>query len=379
MKRLLFSPGFPPFIGGQPSYMYARCLAAPEGLEVIAARCDGCEEFDARQSFVIYRFDYSYAPASPMFEPFRRILQLQQTASILKHIMAQRRYDVLEVGTVFPGAIVAQWLPQRRDFYLVSYALGDDVLRPQRTWYARPLFYQALKKVDLFVAISRYTKKLLLDVGVPSDRVVIIQPPIDQERFTKQGNGASIRAILPPHDLILLTICRLSKKKGVDRIIELMPRLKRRFPGLLYVVGGDGEDLPRLRMLAHRYNVADSVIFLGRVPEERLVDVYAAGDVFVMLTQADLRRGRVEGFGIAFLEAGSQGLPVIGPKEGGSTDAIINGVTGYLVDPYDLNDIESRIVELLSDPDLRRKFGEAGRERAFQPTDWSPLLNLGKV
>jgi phosphatidylinositol alpha-1,6-mannosyltransferase len=372
VRRLLFSPGFPPMVGGQQNFMLARCVAAPEGLTVVAADCEDSREFDARQSFEIHRFAYPWL--SPRFGPLRRALQLQRTAHILSRFLARRRYDVVELATVLPGGIVAHKPFRRRDFYLISYALGEDIEQPPKRWYVAPVFRRTLKRVDLFVAISQYTKGILMEMGVPPERIVIIHPPIDRDRFSRAGNGSMIRADLPPHDLILLTICRLEKKKGIDRIIELMPRLMKQFPGLLYVVGGEGEDLPRLQMLAARCGVSDRVVFLGRIPGDQLADVYAAGHVFVMPTRRRPKYGESEGFGIVFLEAGSQGLPVIGSSQGGCADAITDGVTGYLVDPNDLNEIESRVSELLSNPDLRRKLGEAGRRRAFEPTDWSPLL-----
>lgn len=375
MKHLLFSYGFPPSTGGIQNYMYARCRVKPKDLEVVAAKFPGYKEFDARQDFVVHRFNYPWKAST--FGPLGRIFQLQRTISTLRRIFKRKQYDVLEVSTIFPGAVAALRLSQRRNFYLVSYAHGDDILHPMRTWYAKPLFRKALKNVDLFISNSRYTKRILINLGISSDKIVIIHPPLDQECFNKHGDVTWLKAKLPPHDLILLTICRLAEKKGIDQVIMLLSHLKKRFPRLLYVVGGEGRDLPRLKMLVRKYNVNDSVVFLGYVPSDKLVNVYAASDVFIMPTREVPNIGEVEGFGIVFLEAGSQGIPVIGPKQGGSADAIIDGISGYLVDPYDIKDIESRIVELLSNPCLRRKLGEAGKKRAFQSADWSPLFNLG--
>lgn len=374
-RRLLFSPAFPPSIGGIQNYMLSRSLAAPEGLEVIASKFGGWEEFDKRQNFVVHRFSYPWL--HPKVGVFRRILQLWRSAQILNRVLKQKNFDVVETMPVFPGAVVAQRLRKRRNFLLVSFVAGDDMLRPLVTWYSARVFRKTLQSVDLFVAISNFTKQLLVKNSCREEQVIIIAPPIDRKRFGKMGNGVSIKATLPPHNLVLLTICRLVEKKGIDRVIEILPNLKKRFPGLIYLVGGSGEDLPRLKMLAHRCGVVDCVIFLGKVPDEKLVDTYASCDVFVMPTRFVPAKGEVEGFGISYLEASSQGKPVIGPNKGGTGDAIIHGLTGFRVDPNNIEELEFRIVQLLSDPTLRQKMGQAGRNFALKPTDWSPLLNFG--
>jgi phosphatidylinositol alpha-1,6-mannosyltransferase len=375
--RLLFSPGFPPSKGGLQNFMMARCLAASKGLEVIASKFEGDEAFDARQAFAIHRFAYPWL--RPKMGVLRRSLQLWRSDRILREVLKQKRFDVVETATVFPGAVIAQRLRKRHDFVLVSFAAGDDILRPLSTWYSSAIIRNTLKSVDLVVAISQFSKQLLVDAGCLPERVVIINPPIDCERFGKLGDGGSVKAGLPPHDLILLTISRLVEKKSIDQIIEVMPRLLKRFPGLLYVVGGEGPDLPRLQALTIRHGVADRVVFLGLIPEEKLVDTYAACDVFVMPTRFDVARGEVEGFGISYLEASAQGRPVIGTNTGGTGDAIKEGVTGFRINPEDSEALESRLTELLGNPKLRQAMGEAGRNFALKPADWSPLLDLGSA
>ncbi len=375
-RRLLFSPGFPPTIGGAENFMFSRCIAAPENLEVVAAHSPGSTAFDIQQRFPIHRFHYPWY--QPAYEPLRRVLQIQRSAEILNRLLRQRNYCVIETVTVFPGAIVAQMLRKmyRRRMYLISFALGDDVLRPQQRWYASRLFQSSLQAVDRFIAISHSTRDILLSLGVHPERVAIIHPPIDIVRFSRYGEPWRIKLKLPPHDHMLLTICRLVGKKNIESVIRLMPRLRERFPGLIYVIGGEGEDEPRLRHIACECGIAEHVIFLGRIDQDALVDTYAAGDIFVMPTKLDRSKGEMEGFGIAFLEAASQGVPSIASRYGGGADAVVESLTGYLVDPDDPAELERRIGELLSNPALRRQLGTAGRSRALQPTDWSPLLSL---
>jgi glycosyltransferase involved in cell wall biosynthesis len=248
--------------------------------------------------------------------------------------------------------------------FLISYALGDDILRPLGTRYAKGLFTHALTAVDRFIAISEYTRDLLVRAGVPPSKIGIVQPPIDFERFASKNDATSIRAALPPHDLVLLTVSRLVYKKRIDRVITLMPTLLREFPNLLYVVVGEGEDGPRLRELADRSGVSDHVAFLGRVADDQLPLIYAAGDVFVLVTDLAEDRGEVEGFGIVFREAGSQEVPAIGPRTGGPGCAIQDGKTGFLVAQDD--ELLARLRQLLHDRVLRHRFGAAARALALR-------------
>ena len=375
MTRLLFTPGFPPWIGGMPNYMYARCLAAPRDVEVIAASCPGDATFDATLPFPVHRFDL-YAPArAGVLNPVRRLVQVARAWTVLNRFLRTGRFDVLECVTVFPGAVAASLLPAGRRVRLIAYALGDDVRRPLTTPWAAPLFRRTLGRVDRLVAISEYTRGLLVAAGVPAERIALVRPPLDRERFARSGDGSAWRAGWPAHSHIVLTLCQLWPNKGVDRVLEAVAALLPEAPDMLYVVAGGGPDRERLESLAGRLGVRERVVFTGRVRAEALPDLYAAADVFVMPTRAD-HDGSVEGFGIVFLEAGSQGVAVIGPREGGCADAIRDGISGFLVDPDDPADIAARLRTLLADPQLRRRMGEAGRARAFEPTDWSPVTAL---
>lgn len=373
MRTLIFSPGFPPIIGGQPNYIYARCKALPENLDVLAAKCPGDLEFDAQQEFRIHRFNFHHQPVHRFITPMWRLRKLEQSARILRRFLRNGDYDVLEVSTLYPGGTAAQLLFPDRRFLLISYAHGDEILKPTRSRITAELFRRALRNLDLVVTNSDYSKDLLINAGADEKKIVIIHPPVDFSLFGRFGNPSDFKKSLPDHDLMMLTVCKISKKKNVGSIIQLMPRLIHKFPGLIYLVVGEGNYKQTLEKMAQKSGVADRILFLGRVPAEQLADIYAASDVFVMPTREDRNTGSVEGFGIVFLEAGSQEIPVIGPNRGGSQDAITDKETGFLVNPEDLYDIENRINQLLSDPQLRNVMGQAGRAKALQPTDFSIL------
>ena len=163
---------------------------------------------------------------------------------------------------------------------------------------------------------------------------------------------------------VIVCVSRLVPRKGQDALIRALPAVRRRVPdaALLLVSGGPYRD--RLRRLAGD----QPVYFTGPVPWSELPEYYAAGDVFAMPCRTRRAGLDVEGLGIVFLEASATGLPVVAGDSGGSPDAVRDGQTGYLVDGRDIEALADRLATLLTDRDLARRMGTAGR--AWVEAEW---------
>jgi phosphatidylinositol alpha-1,6-mannosyltransferase len=108
----------------------------------------------------------------------------------------------------------------------------------------------------------------------------------------------------------------------------------------------------------------------GRLPSRGLLaGVLRAADVFAMLCRDRWGGLEAEGFGIVFLEAGASGLACIAGRSGGSHEAVAEGLTGFVVEPRDVDGVASRLRRLLDDVDLRARLGAAARTRA--EAEWS--------
>jgi phosphatidylinositol alpha-1,6-mannosyltransferase len=148
--------------------------------------------------------------------------------------------------------------------------------------------------------------------------------------------------------------------------------LRPQFPDLQVAIGGTGRDEKRLRALATR--LAAPVTFLGRVPNDVLVDWLGSSDLMVMDCRSRWFGLEQEGFGIVFVEAAATGVAQIAGRSGGSHEAVQNGVTGFVVaDPRSDDLLAKAIRTLIEDDDRRRSFGRASRVAAVERFDWNTL------
>jgi phosphatidylinositol alpha-1,6-mannosyltransferase len=229
---------------------------------------------------------------------------------------------------------------------------------------------RSLEAADLVLCVSRDTRaRVLAWADLPPERVRVA-PNTVAERFTPGSRDEARRRLNLGGERVILSVSRLDagqRHKGQDRIIRLLPALVDRGLDVLYLIAGEGDDAPRLRVLAAEAGVADRVRFLGRTPDEQLADLYRAADLFALPSTGD-------GFGIVFLEAMACGTPALGLAVGGAPDAFADGELGALAQEEGLLEALARAVtEAQTSPALseavRARFGQgafrARLERAF--------------
>ncbi len=273
----------------------------------------------------------------------------------------ERPVDIVFCGHVFmaPLARLVAWLTNAR---LWAQAHGTDIWEKPRG-AART----SLESADMVSVVSRATRRGLLDwADLAPDRARVL-PDTVRDMFVPGAASDELRARLQlGPGPILLTVGRLSaseRYKGHEQTFGVLARLRARFPSLVHVVAGDGDDRVRLEKRAVELAGPGVVRFLGYVPEHELPDLYRLADLYVMPSTQ-------EGFGIVFLEAAACGLRVVGGVGGGSGDAVADEGIGVLVDPADSAALIEAIVRLLGqgrasqaavDPYRRRHFAAAAR------------------
>ncbi len=360
-KLLLVAPVFAPDVGGVPTLYHQVCLHLPVGsVAVVAPNHPDSARFDALQPYPIHRIPPFAEIDVPSFP--RWALDAVRVAAIAR----KERATHICLGHVNLCLLAFLMAPfNRRSTFL--YAHGEEIIQPIGGRLGALIQHRFLKSVAQVVAVSRFTEQAITTISNGHAQVAVIPNAVDVTDFHPAPKDPQL---VEQYGLagrkVILTLSRLERRKGHDKVIEALPGILRQVPDAHYLIVGQGEERGRLEALAARMDVADRVTFAGGVDQNMLCHFYNLGDLFIMPNRRVTEGAVTEGFGIVFLEAGACGKPVVGGRDGGVPDAVEDGVTGYLVDGNDVLDIETRVVSLLNNPEMAARMGEEGRRFASE-------------
>lgn len=194
---------------------------------------------------------------------------------------------------------------------------------------------EAMARASKLFAVSQsLARNVAHALGIAPAKVEVIGNGVDAERFAPVDRAEARRRLgLSPDIPVLIGVGNLIPSKGFQRVIPLLPRLRERHPGLVYlIVGGaaaqGGGLRASLEAQARECGVAEAVRFCGRQPQDELRWFYGAADVFVLATE-------FEGWANVFLEAMACGLPVVTTRVGGNAEVVMEPDTGELVAWWD--------------------------------------------
>ncbi|MFA5413359.1 MAG: glycosyltransferase family 4 protein [Patescibacteria group bacterium] len=362
MKKLLIATiEFPPQKGGIANYLAGLAGALPvDRVVVLAERHGGVEIFDNHQSYKIYRRNLFSKFIWPKWLPL--VWHLWRT-------VRREKIEVILVGQVLPVGTSAMIIKKFSGIpYFIS-CHGMDILTAAGDPRKKKMMNKILEQASGVIANSEFTKNELIKFSVPENKVMIIYPCVAKKDGIAPDKILEIKNRLGLADKkIILTVGRLVARKGQDRVIEAMPKILEKIPNALYVIVGDGPEREKFQVLSSKFQVDGNVLFTGEIFEEKKSAFYQLCDVFIM-TPRQIGPD-VEGFGTVYLEANQYGKPVVAGRSGGVAEAVVDNVTGLIVDPENINQIAEAVIKILSDENLAKKFGEQGRERAEKEFRW---------
>ena len=217
------------------------------------------------------------------------------------------------------------------------------------------------RRSDRVVTTSEYCRQKIAEhYGVPRERIGIVPEGIDVEFWQTALAQTPPRSDYRP---TILCVARHYPRKHVNDLLRAFALIRRYAPDAQLRIVGDGPEHQNLIALAHELEIADAVTLLGAIPDAEVKAEYAHADIFCLPSVQ-------EGFGIVFLEAMAAGLPVVSTTAAGIPEVVAHGKTGILVPPGDVTSIAGALLVLLSDPELREQYGQAGRERVVR-YDWT--------
>ena len=229
---------------------------------------------------------------------------------------------------------------------------------------------KSTEKAHFIIANSNFTKELAIKVGINPTKIHVIFPGIRKPIIIEKTYKSKAETIFNESFPKIITVARLDKRKGHDKILMLIKNLKSKFPKIKYISIGNGDEENNLIKLCEELSLEKEVSFLKNIEENLKLALISKSDLFLMPSRIENKS--VEGFGISFMEAASYGVGSIGGKHGGASDAIDDGKTGLICDGNDLNSIYEKIVYFFEDDNFI-KFGK-NAEKFSENFYWNKIV-----
>jgi N-acetyl-alpha-D-glucosaminyl L-malate synthase BshA len=301
----------------------------------------------------------------PLFEypPYDLALAVK-----MHEVVIDRKLDILHCHYAIPHATSA-WIAREMlresgsDVKVMTTLHGTDItiVGQESSFFAITKF--SIEKSDTVTAVSEYLREETYRAfGCTGCAVKVVPNFIDPARFNRHTNVSPLPPDLVAGRKVLMHISNFRPVKCVSDIVKTFARVRAEVPALLVMVG-DGPERTTAENVARELGVSADVLFLGKI--DLVAPLLAGADLFMLPSDS-------ESFGLSALEALACGVPVIGTNVGGLPSVVLHGVTGYLSNVGDVDDMARCALSLLRDPAKWQAMSDAAaldaRERFSQDT-----------
>jgi len=235
--------------------------------------------------------------------------------------------------------------------------------------------YQKLfQQGDLFLPISNLWRDKLIQLHCEPEKIIVHHMAIDLDKFTYTEKN-----IATGDTIKILTVGRLTEKKGHRYALEAIAKIIARRPNIEFLIAGDGPLRDELTALTHKLNIEKHVCFLGPMQQSEILDLYQQAHIFLLpsVTAAD---GDQEGIPVVLMEAQACGLPVVATLHSGIPELVADGKSGFLVPERDADRLAQTLERLIQNPHLWKEMGRHGRNIVEQQYNIKTLnRNLAKI
>ena len=335
---LIVTRAFPPELGGMQSLMWGLSKEMSKNfmIKVFADYKENHKEFDSKENFSIERVGG--------IKFLRKIRKAQLINEFLKENKVQ-------------GIIADHWKSleliktDKKKYCLIH---GKEINHPKGSSLNKRVI-KVLNNVEKVIANSEYTKNLAIDNGVSKNKVIVINPGVDPVQEVNKKSLEKVESLLKVKTPRLITVSRFDKRKNHEKVIMALRNLKQKYPDIVYICIGDGDEAKNIKDLVKELDLSSQVMFFKDISSDLKNSLLAKSDIFVM--PSIIHKTSVEGFGIAYVEAAQYSIPSLGGKDGGASDAIEHDKTGLICDGNNLDDVYSSLDTMIEN----KKYLELGK------------------
>jgi N-acetyl-alpha-D-glucosaminyl L-malate synthase BshA len=292
----------------------------------------------------------------PLFEyqPYESAL-----ASKIVDVAMYEKLDILHVHYAIPHASVAYMAQQilkskKIELPYITTLHGTDITLVGRDPSFEPVIRFSLNNSNAITSVSENLKKDTLSIFKIDNKIDVIPNFINIEEYKNIKGNCQRHSYAKDKEKIMIHVSNFRKVKRVEDVLKVFDKVRKEIPTKLILVG-DGPERPAIEKLCRELDTCKDIISLGRINNP--AEVLGVGDLFILPSET-------ESFGLAALEAMATRLPVISTNTGGLPEVNIHGITGFLSDVGDVEDMAKNAIKLLSDPKLLEQFKNNAFEQA---------------
>ena len=325
---LIVTRSFPPELGGMQSLMWGLVKEMSKNfmIKVFADYQENHKEFDRKENFSIERIGG--------IKFLRKIRKAQLVNEFLKENKVQ-------------GILADHWKSleliktDKKKYCLIH---GKEINHPKGSSLNKRVI-KVLNNIEVVIANSKYTKDLAVNKGINKEKIIVINPGVNSVNELNKNSLVKVESLLKVKTPRLITISRFDKRKNHEKVIMALRNLKQQYPDIVYICIGYGDEEENLKKLVQELDLNSQVMFFIDISNDLKNALIAKSNIFVM--PSIIHKTSVEGFGIAYVEAGQYGVPSLGGKDGGASDAIDHNKTGLICDGNNLDEIYSSLNSMI--------------------------------
>ncbi|MBU4589594.1 MAG: glycosyltransferase family 4 protein [Candidatus Omnitrophica bacterium] len=360
--------GFPPIIGGVETHLtilLSELVKKGHKVDLLTGAAEGAKAVDRYKGVGIYR-----VPIMDLNWLAKRGLNgiLSEVEEVFTGFLKRTRPDIIHCHNMHYFS-----KPHARTLERISKESGVPLVLTAHNVWDDNLFLDLARNIkwDQIIAVSHFIKRELIGVGVPHKKITTVHHGIDESLYSPKIQYKSIFKKYPElkGKKVIFHPARMGLAKGCDVTIKALRRIKERVPNVILILAGTKNIIDWAQSQQKDIAYMVSLVDFFKMRKNVLIDsfeltdmpkLYAASDVCVYPSTAS------EPFGLTMLEALSSAKPMVVTETGGMPEIIKDGINGFVVPIRDFEALASRVIQLISNNELRDRLGYTGRQMVEQ-------------